>query len=66
MFFTSKLAAFDSIKSCTNGKTNIIGSIALFLKICLNSFCMINSTVLIFCFLALIEEEILLSRFLTS
>jgi hypothetical protein len=64
--FTSKLAALDKINNCTKGKINIIGNIALFLKICLNSFCMMNSMVLMFCFLALIEVEILLSRFLTS
>jgi hypothetical protein len=60
--FTSKLAALDKINNCTKGQ-NIIGNIALFLKICLNSFCMMNSMVLMFCFLALIEVEILLSRF---
>jgi hypothetical protein len=57
--FTSKLAALDKINNCTKGKINIIGNIALFLKICLNSFCMMNSMVLMFCFLALIEVEIL-------
>jgi hypothetical protein len=56
--FTSKLAALDKINNCTKGKINII-NIALFLKICLNSFCMMNSMVLMFCFLALIEVEIL-------
>jgi hypothetical protein len=61
--FTSKLAALDKINNCTKGKINIIGNIALFLKICLNSFCMMNSMVLMFCFLALIEVEILLSCF---
>jgi hypothetical protein len=48
--FTSKLAALDKINNCTKGKINIIGNIALFLKICLNSFCMMNSMVLMFCF----------------
>jgi hypothetical protein len=61
--FTSKLAALDKINNCTKQNKNIIGNIALFLKICLNSFCMMNSMVLMFCFLALIEVEILLSLF---
>jgi hypothetical protein len=60
--FTSKLAALDKINNCTKGKINIIG-IALFLKICLNSFCMMNSMVLMFCFLALIEVETFISFF---
>jgi hypothetical protein len=54
--FTSKLAALDKINNCTKGKINIIGNIALFLKICLN-FCMMNSMVLMFCFLALIWKS---------
>jgi len=36
-----ELEAFDKITSCIIGKINISGSIALFLKICLNSFCTI-------------------------
>ena len=35
------LAVLDKMTNCSTGKTNIMGSIPLFLKICLNSFRMI-------------------------
>ena len=47
MFLTSKLAAFDRMTNCIKGNIKIIGSILLFLKICLNSFWIMNSIVFI-------------------
>ena len=48
MFLTSKVAALERINSCNIGNININLSMLLSLKICLNSFCIMNKIVLIF------------------
>jgi hypothetical protein len=47
MFFSSKSAAKTKTTNWIMGSTNMMGSMALFLKICKNSFCSKNFKVLI-------------------